>query len=97
MSDEDRRRRDLLAGLIGASVGGQAIAGFKQVWKQSVLYLGVKTDKDLFNFLALMSQANTADSDEKMQAFYKAVQAYNADPGHVDDPLKIQEAPYNRK
>ena len=85
MSEEDRRRQSLLGSLIGASVGGQAIAGFKQVWKQSDLYLGVKTDNDLFDFLALMSQANTADSDEKMQAFYKAVQAYNTDPGHVDD------------
>ena len=61
------------------------------MWKQSALYLSVKTDKDLFDFLALMSQANSADSDEKMQAFYKAVQGYNSDPGHVDDPLKIQE------
>ena len=37
-----------------------------------------------------MSQANTADSDEKMQGFYQAAQAYNSDPGHVDDPSKIQ-------
>ena len=70
MSEEDRRRRDLLAGLIGASVGGQAVAGFTQMWKQSALYLSVKTDAELFDFLALMSQANTADSDAKMQAFY---------------------------
>ena len=91
MPDKDRQRTNLLAGLIGASVGGQAIAGFTQVWKQSALYLSVKTDGDLFDFLALMSQANTADSDEKMQEFYQAVQAYNSDPGHVDDPSKIQE------
>ena len=88
MSDKDRQRTNLLAGLIGASVGGQAIAGFKEVWKQSALYLSVKTDEDLFDFLALMSQANTADSDEKMQAFYQAVQAYDSDPGHVDDLSK---------
>ena len=91
MSDEDRRRQDLLKDLIGVSVGGQAIAGFTQVWKQSALYLSVETDTDLFDFLALMGQANSADSDEKMQEFYKAVRTYNSDPGHKDDLEKIRE------
>ena len=91
MSEEDRRRQSLLGSLIGASVDGQAIVGFTQMWKQSALYRSVQTDADLFEFLALMSQANTADSDVKMQAFYEAVRSYNSDPGHTDDLSKIRE------
>ena len=90
MSEENNRRATLLEDLIGVSVAGQATVGFAQMWKRSDLYLSVKTDKDLFNFVALVSQANSAEADAKMQEFYKAVQAYHRDPGHVDDLEKIQ-------
>ena len=51
----------------------------------------VKTDSDLFDFLSYMGQANSDTMDEEMQLFYKAVQAYNGDPGHVNDLSKIRE------
>jgi|AACY02.9.fsa_nt_gi hypothetical protein len=91
MSAENRRRASLLAAMIGASVTAQANAGFIQSWKRSALYRSVTTDSDLFDFLSLMGQANSDATDEKMQLFYKAVQAYNDDPGHVDNLPKIQE------
>ena len=73
MSAEDQRRASLLAAMIGTSVTEQANAGFIQSWKRSDLYLSVKTDSDLFDFLSYMGQANSDTMDEEMQLFYKAI------------------------
>ena len=43
--------------LLGQAFEGKRLQDLKQVWEQSALYLSVKTDADLFDFLVLMSQA----------------------------------------
>ena len=84
-------RSQLLANLIGKTVADQANAGFLQSWKRSDLYRSIVNDEKMFDFVELMAQINDEDMDEQMQAFYTAVQSYNADVGHVDNVAKIQE------
>ena len=91
MSGGQSSRQQMLDSIIGKSVAVQANAGFLEMWKRSDLYMSIVNDEKLFEFLALMSQINDADMDDKMQEFYVAVQSYNADVGHVNDVEKIQK------
>ena len=91
MSSEGSSRQRLLANLLGKSVADQANAGFIQMWKRSDLYRSIVNDEKMFDFVELMAQINDGDMDEQIQAFYTAVQSYNADVGHVDNVAKIQE------
>ena len=91
MSSEGSSRQRLLANLLGESVADQANAGFIQMWKRSDLYRSIVNDEKMFDFVELMAQINDGDMDEQIQAFYTAVQSYNADVGHVDNVAKIQK------